>query len=112
MLRNENFKEILQQEPFCLVLISGDGCANCSTMTPIVNRMKDKFLDLSVHFVDIDKHNYKINEYYGVEVVPTLLFLYEGALISKVSGYQPEEILEIYIECKMGEYKAQNANTN
>lgn len=103
MLTNENFKETLSKEEFCLVLITGDGCANCSTMAPIVNNMKHKFEDLSTYLVDINESNYKINEYYEVEVVPTILFLHKGRLISKVKGYQPEEILEIYIDCKMKE---------
>lgn len=105
MLTNENFEEVLGTKSFSLVLISGDGCANCTVMTPIVNRVKDKFDDLSTFFVDVDKYNYMINTHYGVEKVPTLLFLHEGELISKITGYQPEEILEIYLDCKMNEYQ-------
>ncbi|MDF9823777.1 thioredoxin 1 [Breznakia sp. PF5-3] len=112
MLKNENFKEVLENEEFCLVLVSGDGCANCTTMTPIVNQMRDKFDELSVYVVDINQSNHKITEFYEIEVVPTILLLHRGHVISKVTGYQPEEILEIYIDCKIGEYKQRKVYAN
>lgn len=112
MLTNENFRNVLGKEEFCLVLITGDGCANCSVMAPIVNTMSDKFSNLSTYIVDINQSNYQINEYYEVEVVPTVLFLHKGELVSKVKGYQPEEILEIYIDCKMKEFIEQKDYAN
>ena len=107
MLTNENFKNTLEKEPFCLVLITGDGCANCSIMAPMVNQMIKKFPNLSSYIIDVNESNYLINQYYKVEVVPSILFLHNGVLISKVTGYQPQEILEIYIDCKMKEFIGQ-----
>ncbi|MFV0381494.1 MAG: thioredoxin family protein [Breznakia sp.] len=108
-LTNENFKEELELCEFALVLISGDGCANCMTMYPIVQEVAEKLDNLSVFNLDVDKTNYKINEYYDIEMVPTILFLYRGNLISKVKGYQPPEILQIYVETKMEEYASKNS---
>jgi len=103
MLTNDNFKKVFEEEEFTLALISGNGCANCSTMASVVHKMDTVFSNLTTHLIDVNEHNYLINKYYEVEVVPTTLFLYHGRLVSKVQGYQPEEILEIYIECKMKE---------
>ncbi|OCN04513.1 hypothetical protein A4S06_02555 [Erysipelotrichaceae bacterium MTC7] len=106
MLTNDNFRNEFTKNEFSLVLISGDGCANCTTMSPIVQSMGRKFDNLKVYLMDANENNKDINTYYDVHQVPTILFLYKDELISKVQGYQPEEILQIYLESKMEEYKA------
>ncbi|TDW16309.1 thioredoxin [Breznakia blatticola] len=106
MLTNENFRNEFAKNEFSLVLIGGGGCANCTTMSPIIQNVGKKFENLQVYIVDASEQNKDINTYYKVQQVPTILFLFRDELISKVQGYQPEEILEIYIESKMEEYKA------
>ncbi len=105
MLKNDNFKEVLSQTGFTLVLIEGDGCANCTVMLPIVKSQETKRDDVKVFHVIATPDTADINEYYQVELVPCVLLLYNGALISKVNGYQPEEIFDIYVDAKIEEYK-------
>lgn len=102
MLKNENFKEILGKSPFAVTLISGEGCANCVSMYPMVKKLEQR-KDINVYFVDVDETNYQINSYYDVEVVPTILLTNYGNLLSKIQGYQPEEIFDIYIDAKLEE---------
>lgn len=103
MLKNENFKEILGQSDFAVTLISGEGCANCISMYPMVKDLQNRRTDIDVYFVEVDETNFKINDYYDIEVVPTILLTSNGKLISKIKGYQPEEIFEIYIDSKVEE---------
>lgn len=102
MLTNENFKEKLQQEKFSLLLIC-DGCPNCTIMTPMIHAMKEKFNVLSIYVMEASEQNNAINKHYEVEAAPTLLFLHKGELVSKIRGYQPPEILEIFLDCKISE---------
>lgn len=105
MLNNENFLEVLKQQEFAITLISGEGCANCVSMYPMVKAVENNRDDVVVNYVEVDENNYKINEYFDVEVVPTILLTHYGELVSKVKGYQPEEIFEIYIDTKISECK-------
>ncbi|WP_071441316.1 thioredoxin family protein [Traorella massiliensis] len=102
MLNNENFKEVLGQSRFAVTLISGEGCANCVSMLPMVLKLKERN-DMDVYIVEVSPSNYEINEHYDIKVVPTILLTSYGEAISKITGYQPEEIFELYIEAKLEE---------
>ena len=103
MLTNENFKEELGKAGFAVTLISGEGCANCLTMLPLVKDLEKRRSDISVFYVEVDESNFKINEHFNVEVVPTILLTFNGIEVSKIKGYQPQEIFDIYIDTKFEE---------
>ena len=103
MLNNENFKEVLGQSRFAVTLISGEGCANCVSMLPMVLKLKERN-DMDVYIVEVSPSNYEINEHYDIKVVPTILLTSYGEAISKITGYQPEEILSVWVEAKLEEY--------
>ena len=105
MLKNENFKEILGNSEFSVILISGDGCANCVSMHPLVANLKNVYTDIDVFFVEVDESNFDINTEYGVEVVPTVLITSYGKLVAKIKGFQPDEIFNLYVESKYLEVK-------
>ena len=68
MLNNENFKEVLGQSRFAVTLISGEGCANCVSMLPMVLKLKERN-DMDVYIVEVSPSNYEINEHYDIKVV-------------------------------------------
>lgn len=105
MLTNENYKQVLKESGIALTLISGGGCANCVSMYPTVKKIENTRDDIKVFYVEVDESNFKINEEYGVEVVPTVLLTNKGELIAKIKGYQPEEIFDLYIDAKVSEIR-------
>ena len=105
MLTNKNFREVLKGCEFAVILISGEGCANCYSMHPLVSGLKDTYDDIDVFFVEVDESNFDINTEYGVEVVPTVLITSYGKLVAKINGYQPDEIFTLYIDSKYQEVK-------
>lgn len=104
MLDNENYEEILANSNFAMILISGDGCANCVSMLPLVLKYREHE-DIDVFILEASLNNQKIIEKYEVSVVPTILLVHKGELIAKIKGYQPEEIFDLYIESKLNEIK-------
>lgn len=102
MLVNENYEEILSKSKFAMILISGEGCANCISMLPMVLKYKEH-AKIDVFVIEADMSNSKILEKYEVSFVPTILLISHGQLISKIRGYQPEEVFEIYVETKLEE---------
>lgn len=105
MLTNKNYKEVLKECEFAVILISGEGCANCYSMHPLVSSLKNTYDDIDVFFVEVDESNFDINTEYGVEVVPTVLITSYGKLVAKIKGYQPDEIFNLYIDSKYQEVK-------
>lgn len=101
MLENNNYQEILKKSAFAITLISGEGCANCVSMFPVVMKQKEKGID--VYIVEASERTSELHEHYGVSLVPTILFTSYGELISKITGYQPEEIFDLYVEAKLEE---------
>lgn len=105
-LTNENFKEVLEKESCAMILIGGEGCANCVSMYPMVKNVENTREEVKVFYVEVDESNFEINEHYEVEVVPTVLMTNYGKLISKIKGYQPQEIFELYVDAKIDECKS------
>lgn len=98
-INNENYKEVFK-DGIHIIEIAGDQCAGCVALNPIVVDLAKKF-HIKNHYVNITHTNYKFIEEFEVQKVPTLLLLSNGKLIDKVSGYQPPEILELWLEDKI-----------
>lgn len=90
---------------YTLLEFQGDSCANCITMMPIVRSIVSKREDLCAFTVVASEETKNLIDRYGIEKIPTLVLLYNEELLGKVSGLQPEEILEYWIEDKIEEHK-------
>lgn len=99
-----DYKE--QLKGFCCVEISGESCANCLTLMPILKSICDGRGDIRLVHVEADFTTMALMEEWEVEKVPTILLVEDGEIFARCSGFQPEEILEIWIEAKLEERKA------
>lgn len=89
-------------ENFELIEISGGGCAGCESLMPSARAAAEKF---GVKFSRIDYSALgKLLKEWQIERVPALVLLKRGTPVATCYGYQPEEILTIYIESKLEEY--------
>ena len=103
IINEKNYEEVLKG--ISVVEVSGEGCANCITLLPIVNKLVGSRNDCELHHIEISEESYPLVEKFGVEAVPTILVLYNQEVFAKCRGYQPEEILEIWLEAKIEELK-------
>lgn len=101
MLNDLNYKEILSG--FSIVEIKGDSCTSCITMMPILQNIATS-RDINLFFVDASEECKEFIEAYNVTSVPSILLLHDTELIAMARGYQPQEILEIWIDAKKEEY--------
>ena len=86
---------------------SGNSCANCLASTREVNRvLKDRRDIVRVHF-EIDDSSEEIVKKYRIDRVPTLMVMKGETEIARVRGYQPEEILALWLDAKIEEAKGQ-----
>ena len=104
MIDEKNCKE--QLKGICCVEISGESCANCLTLMPILKGLCDARTDVRLVHVEADYTTLALMEALEVEKVPTLLLMEDGETFARCSGFQPEEILELWLDAKITERKA------
>ena len=100
----DKYKQQLQG--LCCVEISGESCANCLTLMPILKDLCSARGDIKLVHVEADYSTTALMEEWDVAKVPTILLMNDGEIFARCAGFQPEEILEIWLDAKIAEYKA------
>ena len=95
-----------QLKGICCVEISGESCANCLTLMPILDRLCGERDDVRLVHVEADYSTMALMEEWEVDRVPTILLTDDGEIFARCKGFQPEEILEIWLDAKLAEHKA------
>lgn len=103
LLTDKNYKEYLRG--ISVVEVSGESCANCLSLMPILHRLVSERDDAELHHIEASEDTVCMLQAFGVEAVPTVLVLYNDVVYAKCRGYQPEEILEIWLDAKIEEIK-------
>ena len=103
-INKNNYKE--QLTGLCCVEISGESCANCLTLMPILKDICQQRGDVRLVHVEADYTTLELMETWEVEKVPTILLMDDGEIFARCSGFQPEEILRLWIDAKIDARKA------
>ncbi len=99
----EDYKS--QLNGLCVVEISGESCANCLTLMPILKEICDARTDVKLVHIEADYSTTELMEEWEITKVPTILLVEDGEIFARCAGYQPEEILELWIDAKIEERK-------
>ena len=94
-----------QLKGLCCVEISGESCANCLTLMPILKELCDARDDIRLVHIEADYSTTELMEELDVTRVPTILLMDDGVIFARCAGFQPEEILEIWLDAKIEEHK-------
>ena len=103
-MKAEEYKKQLQG--LCCVEISGESCANCLTLMPILDGLCKARGDVKLVHVEADYSTLDLMEEWDVTKVPTILLTDGQEIFARCSGFQPEEILELWLDAKIEERKA------
>lgn len=98
-LTDNNYKEYLNGK--CVIEVSGESCANCLTLMPILNRLVSERPDVELHHVEVDNDTKEFVKEFEILTVPTILVFNEGKEVARCRGFQPEEILEVWLDSKL-----------
>jgi len=103
-LTKDNYKEELKG--ICVVEISGEGCANCLSLMPVLYEIcKDRTDCRLIHIEATEtQESMDLMEALKVQTAPTILIMKDGQEKARCKGYQPEEILELWIDAKVNEF--------
>ena len=97
-----------QLKGLCCVEISGESCANCLTLMPILQELISARNDIKLVHIEADYSTTELMEELDVTRVPTILLMDDGKIFARCAGFQPEEILEIWLDAKIEEHKNGN----
>lgn len=89
-------------DDICLVEIGGATCAGCHQLMPAARESAQKF-NIPFYYVDESEAGDLIQKW-EVKTVPSLFLVKKGTPFAEAHGYQPQEILEIWIEYKLQEH--------
>jgi thioredoxin 1 len=103
-INEKNYKEELKG--LCCVEVSGESCANCLTLMPILQELCAARGDVRLVHVEADYSTMPLMEEWEVVKVPPILLVEDGEIFARCAGFQPEEILEIWLDAKIEERKA------
>ena len=84
-----------------VIEFSGESCANCYSLFPILFEIMKSYDDCELIHIELTENNKDIIEKYQIDKVPLILILKDDIEIGRCRGYQPEEILEIWLKTKI-----------
>ncbi|MBQ9782415.1 MAG: thioredoxin family protein [Clostridia bacterium] len=102
MINDKNYKESFKG--IQVVEVSGESCANCLTLMPLLYELCTARSIPLLH-VEADENTVKFLSEYQIDRVPTVLLLDNGVEFARATGFQPQEIFEIWLDAKLEEYK-------
>jgi thiol-disulfide isomerase/thioredoxin len=85
-----------------LLLIEGNGCVSCYELAPVLNRVANAH-GVRVERADAETLGEAFLTERNIMRAPTVLLMKDGVELGRFSGYQPEEILELWLVAKLGE---------
>ena len=103
MITLENYETELNG--ICIVEVSGEGCANCISMMQLLSSIAKNRSDFTLKHIEASVETMPLLEHFEVDRVPTVLLCDNGKVFARATGYQPEEILEIWIDAKLEEHQ-------
>lgn len=105
-LNKDNYKEYLKG--INIIEISGESCANCLTLMPILNNIVSEINDVNLYHIEANDENMELVNMFNIFSVPTILVMKDLEVKASCRGFQPEEILEIWINSKIEDIKKEN----
>ncbi len=99
MINDNNFKESFKG--LQVVEISGESCANCLSLMPLLYEVVSERNDVELLHVEASENTVGIMKEYSIDRVPTILLLDDGVEFARATGFQPKEIFEVWIDSKI-----------
>jgi len=88
---------------YCLVEVSGESCANCISLMRPLKEISERLDGVKLIHIEAETSSAELITALDVEKVPAILLIRDGLIFAKCYGYQPEEILELWIDAKLEE---------
>ena len=99
MITSENVEQEINQSSLPVILdVYATWCGPCQQMTPIFEEL-EKELGQKCKFAQLNVDNAReLSIQYGVTSVPTFIFIKDGQVVQKETGYIPKDDLKTKLE--------------
>ena len=102
MITDKNYKE--HMSGLQVIEVSGESCANCLTLMPMLFEVVHARTDISLLHVEAGDETKVFLEEYKIERVPTVLLVDNGVEFARAVGFQPQEIFELWLDAMIEEH--------
>ncbi len=93
---------MIDYEGIRLIEIGGDSCAGCIAVLPHCRDVAEKF---GLGFIKLGvEDDPEESAKFEIERIPAIILADGGKPFARCYGYQPQEILEIWVEAKLSEH--------
>ena len=97
----ENFeKEVMQESKPVVVDVYATWCGPCQQMEPIFEELEKEMTDVKFAKLNVDEAR-DLSIKHGVISVPTFLFIKNGQVKGKETGYMSKDVLKEKIEATL-----------
>ena len=87
----ENFnEEVMSQDKLVLLDFLATWCGPCQMIAPAIAEIAEENADIYVGKVNVDESP-ELAGVFGIESIPTLVFIKDKKVMHTVVGYQPKE---------------------
>lgn len=100
-----NEEKRTDRQGFRAVLVRNDACAGCYALAPVAAKVAAAY-ELPLTELEATEENAALLQKWEIDKLPAFLLLDDGEAFARCYGYQPEEILEIWVEAKIEGRKA------
>ena len=98
-----DFEEIINNKELTIIDFSATWCMPCRMLTPILEQVADKMINVNFYNLDIDE-NEEIAKRYRIFSVPTLVAFKQGKVIDSLVGLNSyDEVLTFVKRCVVAE---------
>lgn len=92
------FEQEVMQAPGLVVLdFWAAWCGPCKMQAPVFEAVANSYPEVSFGKVNVDEEP-DLAQRFGIMSIPTLVYLKNGEVLKKITGYQDRSTLEAYVE--------------
>lgn len=92
---------------FKLIQLNGDVCASCAQNLPVVHQVIGERDDCDFEEIGELEQIAEVVKRYELTHLPALVLVCDDEFIGEVHGYQPEEILALWLDAKIEQFNRQ-----
>ncbi|TYK25664.1 thioredoxin H2 [Cucumis melo var. makuwa] len=86
-----HFNSVQETSKLMVIDFSATWCGPCRLMEPAFNAMASKYTDVEFAKIDVDELA-DVAQHFGVQAMPTFVFLKRGKVVDTVVGARKEEL--------------------
>ena len=91
-LKANEWKDFAANHEYAVIDCSGDNCVACLMLEPVYNAVADTLPGIAFGHINITQHP-EIAEQYGINAMPTLLYVRRGEKVYESGGSMEREAL-------------------